>query len=368
MGTEMTVQTNKNEARIKTISLQMYKRIFAVMVGITLMEVYLFSTEAVRRATIPFFLISLIFIVLIVSCFSKDERIYSIPVGSLLLFMIVSIAIMLARHGSGDDWMFLALLCVLEIVFCGFEIIFLFLRSKAIGRIATISAVLCFLYGAFISGTFLREGFRSAGYWVVAIFVVSAFVVAIVRKCVSLLFILLVIGGSITIACGFVRYSNYLSYNMQVGNVICVGGPLLLLLSLTCIGINLFSKENRIVTKMENSMKKNSFVTNELFCPSCGMRFPAGKKFCDQCGSPLSELAHSETKLSDSITASNDTPSIGVAILGGFIPLAGFIMWVSWNTTMPLKARSAGRGALIGFIAYILLVVGYYSFIISLLH
>ena len=72
--------------------------------------------------------------------------------------------------------------------------------------------------------------------------------------------------------------------------------------------------------------------------------------------------------MSDSITASNDTPSIGVAILGGFIPLAGFIIWVSWNTTMPLKARSAGRGALIGFIAYILLVVGYYSFIISLLH
>ncbi len=58
---------------------------------------------------------------------------------------------------------------------------------------------------------------------------------------------------------------------------------------------------------------------------------------------------------------------MGIAILGFLIPLAGFIMWVAWNDQMPQKARSAGKGALIGFITYAVVTVVSIIIIVSLL-
>ena len=47
----------------------------------------------------------------------------------------------------------------------------------------------------------------------------------------------------------------------------------------------------------------------------------------------------------------------GWALLGFFIPLAGLILFLCWKKKQPGKARSAGRGALIGFITSIVLTV-----------
>ena len=80
----------------------------------------------------------------------------------------------------------------------------------------------------------------------------------------------------------------------------------------------------------------------------------------------MSELAHPE--VADTVVTNvQDVPSTGVAILGFFIPLAGFLMWVSWNNTMPRKAKSAGKGALIGLITYIVLIIAYYIAIYALI-
>lgn len=47
---------------------------------------------------------------------------------------------------------------------------------------------------------------------------------------------------------------------------------------------------------------------------------------------------------------SGDTPSFGYAVLGFLIPIAGLILYLVWKEQTPLRAKSAGKGALIGVI------------------
>ena len=49
------------------------------------------------------------------------------------------------------------------------------------------------------------------------------------------------------------------------------------------------------------------------------------------------------------VSPANDAPNTGFAVLGFFIPLVGLILYLMNKDTMPLKAKSAGKGALIGF-------------------
>lgn len=46
----------------------------------------------------------------------------------------------------------------------------------------------------------------------------------------------------------------------------------------------------------------------------------------------------------------SDAPSFGFAILGFLIPLVGLILYLVWKDTTPQKAKSCGKGALIGVI------------------
>jgi len=47
----------------------------------------------------------------------------------------------------------------------------------------------------------------------------------------------------------------------------------------------------------------------------------------------------------------NDASSFLFAVLGFFFPLVGLILFAVWQSTMPLRAKSAGIGALVGVIA-----------------
>ncbi len=68
----------------------------------------------------------------------------------------------------------------------------------------------------------------------------------------------------------------------------------------------------------------------------------------------------SRAEMSASVNG-EDTPSAGYAILGFLIPLVGLILYLSAKDKTPLKARSAGRGALAGvavsLVFYILISV-----------
>jgi len=63
-----------------------------------------------------------------------------------------------------------------------------------------------------------------------------------------------------------------------------------------------------------------------------------------------------------------DAPSGGFATLGFFFPLIGFILYLVWNTTLPFRARSAGKGALIGAIVYVAVSVISVVVFMNLLH
>ena len=101
--------------------------------------------------------------------------------------------------------------------------------------------------------------------------------------------------------------------------------------------------------------------TINKFCPSCGIQYASYKKFCDQCGGALKEVVSTAepNPQSSAYPQQNpmDAPSGGYAALGFFIPIVGLILFLTWKDQYPLRARSAGKGALIGFIVYVLLSI-----------
>ena len=78
-------------------------------------------------------------------------------------------------------------------------------------------------------------------------------------------------------------------------------------------------------------------------------------KFCQKCGKELVDEAVICTNCGCSVGGSPinayaaDAPNLGLAILGFFIPLVGLILYLVNKDSSPLKAKSAGKGALIGF-------------------
>ncbi|MDD4001136.1 MAG: zinc ribbon domain-containing protein, partial [Bacilli bacterium] len=77
-------------------------------------------------------------------------------------------------------------------------------------------------------------------------------------------------------------------------------------------------------------------------------------RFCSTCGASFQE-----TGASAQGARSDDAPSGGFAVLGFFIPLVGLILYLVWMKDYPLKAKSCGKGALIGFITNIALGICY---------
>ena len=79
-------------------------------------------------------------------------------------------------------------------------------------------------------------------------------------------------------------------------------------------------------------------------CKFCGKQISDYADICMHCG----KYQHKREQ------NSNDGSSAGIAILGFLIPFIGFLMWLVWKPTLPLKARSAGKGALIGIVVEII--------------
>lgn len=58
-----------------------------------------------------------------------------------------------------------------------------------------------------------------------------------------------------------------------------------------------------------------------------------------------------------------DKKSGGFAALCFFFPIVGLILFIVWHDSLPLRARSCGKGALAGVITYVCLVVILYVII-----
>ncbi len=78
-----------------------------------------------------------------------------------------------------------------------------------------------------------------------------------------------------------------------------------------------------------------------MFCKKCGKEIMDEAVICVHCGCSTQEKTAE--------LANNDAPNTGMAVLGFFIPIVGLIIWLINRDTKPLMAKSAGKGALIGF-------------------
>lgn len=85
-----------------------------------------------------------------------------------------------------------------------------------------------------------------------------------------------------------------------------------------------------------------------MYCKNCGQQLDDKAVFCPHCGagtptpSPVQE---------------DDAPSAGFAVLGFFVPLVGLILYLVFEQEYPQRAKSSGKGALIGFITRVVLVI-----------
>lgn len=59
------------------------------------------------------------------------------------------------------------------------------------------------------------------------------------------------------------------------------------------------------------------------------------------------------------VKTSTDSSSFGYALLGFFIPIVGLILFLIWKDEYPLRAKSAGKGALVSVIVSVVLGIIY---------
>ena len=113
------------------------------------------------------------------------------------------------------------------------------------------------------------------------------------------------------------------------------------------------------------------------FCPKCGSPLKPGQKFCISCGyrivgmNPAGQPYQAQGYPGRGYTAQPgpgqprvnpatgevDAPNTGMGVLSFFFPGVGLILYLVWKDTLPQKAHSCGKGALIGFIVGMALTI-----------
>ncbi len=98
-----------------------------------------------------------------------------------------------------------------------------------------------------------------------------------------------------------------------------------------------------------------------MFCKNCGSQLDDRAVICPHCGVPTDNYyANGNNRNCGNGyggPAADDAPSAGFAVLGFFFPIVGLILYLVWQQTYPLRARSAGKGALISVIVSVSLSV-----------
>lgn len=83
-----------------------------------------------------------------------------------------------------------------------------------------------------------------------------------------------------------------------------------------------------------------------MYCKNCGQQIDDRAYVCPYCKTYTHESY-----------GTSDAPSAGFAVLGFFIPIVGLILYLVYENKQPMRAKSAGKGALIGFIVQVVAAV-----------
>lgn len=109
-----------------------------------------------------------------------------------------------------------------------------------------------------------------------------------------------------------------------------------------------------------------------FYCKNCGKQINPEKAFCPYCGAEKGAAAPQQAaqpapaapvnvNVVNNAPAVPDAPNMGFAVLGFFFPVIGLILWAIWKDQTPLKAKSCGKGALVGVIvsvvSYVFLII-----------
>ena len=102
-----------------------------------------------------------------------------------------------------------------------------------------------------------------------------------------------------------------------------------------------------------------------MYCSRCGNVMDRNYAVCSYCGCPIGNP-----------TDTDDRKSSGFALLGFFLgitfPIIGLILYLVYESKKPLRAKSVGKGTLIGFLSKILLaaviLIIYFCFIGGMIH
>lgn len=88
------------------------------------------------------------------------------------------------------------------------------------------------------------------------------------------------------------------------------------------------------------------------YCSYCGKELSDDASFCLNCGKPVVSAGIPNSYYSPAPSHDpNDAPNGGWALIGFLIPIAGLILYCCNNDRTPLRAASAGKGALAGFLS-----------------
>ncbi len=79
------------------------------------------------------------------------------------------------------------------------------------------------------------------------------------------------------------------------------------------------------------------------YCPNCGTQVREIQTICQNCGKSL-HFIKPKTEIEE------EGSTLGYAVLGFVIPLAGLILYLIWLEQKPKASRSAGLGALLNVI------------------
>lgn len=100
-------------------------------------------------------------------------------------------------------------------------------------------------------------------------------------------------------------------------------------------------------------------LNGKNYCQSCGVETKPEQELCINCGSKL--LSGRGGGGAAPVSPEEDKPSGLINAVACCIPIVGLILFLVWRDERPFSAKSAGKWALIGFIASIILIVIVYA-------
>ena len=125
-----------------------------------------------------------------------------------------------------------------------------------------------------------------------------------------------------------------------------------------------------------------------MYCKHCGKEITDETKFCPFCGGAQEDVnasqkaqanASQDTWQNNQYQAQNqyngqqqyapqtqDARSGGFAFLCFLFPIVGLILYLVWKDTLPLRAKSCGKGAIIGVIVSVVFSIIYAVIIVAL--